>query len=89
MVFNFNYLEKEINKINKSDVDFIHIDIMDGEFVDKDTIQLFDMIKINSLSNKKLDVHLMVEKPISKNLAFTKRITKFSLAKKINFKNGV
>ena len=29
----FSNIEKEINKINNSDSDYIHVDIMDGKFV--------------------------------------------------------
>ena len=36
---------------------------MDGVFVERNTYNLFDMKTISNLSNKKLDVHLMVDNP--------------------------
>ena len=59
----FNNIEYEIKRINKSKADLIHIDIMDGVFVKRNTYELFDMKTISSLSNKKLDIHLMVDNP--------------------------
>ena len=59
----FNNLEYEINRINRSSADLIHIDIMDGVFVKRNTYDLFDLKTISNLSNKNLDVHLMVDNP--------------------------
>lgn len=59
----FNNLEREINKINLSNADLIHIDIMDGFFVSNNTIEKFDMGKLSKYSKKKFDVHLMVDNP--------------------------
>ena len=46
----FDNLEFEINRINKSNSDYIHIDIMDGAFVESDTRNLFDLNKIQKFS---------------------------------------
>ena len=59
----FNNLEREINKVNLSNADLIHLDIMDGSFVSNNTIKKFDMDTISKYSNKKFDVHLMVNNP--------------------------
>ena len=59
----FNNLEYEINRINNSNSDLIHIDIMDGKFVPNNTMEKFDMNKISKYSDKNFDVHLMVENP--------------------------
>ena len=49
--------------LEKAKTDYIHIDVMDGKFVEKDTYK--DMIDISSyirrISNLPMDVHLMVE----------------------------
>ena len=61
----FSKLGSEIEKLNKTDCDYIHIDVMDGHFVPNLTIGP-DVIKsIRSLTNKKFDVHLMID-PVKK-----------------------
>lgn len=57
-------LDETIDKINKTDADFIHVDVMDGDFVPNITID-YNKIK-NALitANKNLDIHLMVSNPI-------------------------
>lgn len=52
-------LKEKIKMIDKTDCDYIHLDIMDGVFVFNKTPE-FDEIKDNFIGiNKKLDVHLM------------------------------
>lgn len=52
-----------IMNLEKAKTDYLHIDVMDGKFVEKDTykrmIEVSDYIK--RISNLNLDVHLMVE----------------------------
>ena len=51
-------------KLDNSNADFVHLDIMDGKFVENKTWTYGEEIKkITSYTHKKLDVHLMVEKP--------------------------
>lgn len=52
-----------VKELDKSKVDFIHLDIMDGKFVSNKTWTYGEIKKIVSYSNKQLDVHLMVENP--------------------------
>ena len=52
-----------VKKLDNTNCDFIHLDIMDGKFVDNKTWTYSEIKKIVSYSNKKLDVHLMVVKP--------------------------
>ncbi len=60
---NFGNLEKDINMLNQSECDWLHLDIMDGKFVPNITFG-FPVIKaIRQLSEKPLDVHLMIEQP--------------------------
>lgn len=55
---------KTIELINNTDADYIHVDIMDGKFVENTTLQYKDLKDILKTSKTKLDVHLMVENPI-------------------------
>ena len=43
----FSNIKSEIKKINNNKIDLIHIDIMDGMFVDNNTEKLFDLNKIS------------------------------------------
>lgn len=53
-----------IKKLNKSNTDYIHYDVMDGKFVDNINLKtLSELQKYINLSTKKIDVHLMVENP--------------------------
>ncbi|MAR64445.1 MAG: ribulose-phosphate 3-epimerase [Cytophagales bacterium] len=73
----FNNLEREINKINLSNADLIHIDIMDGFFVSNNTIEKFDMGKLSKYSKKKFDVHLMVDNPEDHIEKYIKPLTEY------------
>ena len=53
----------DISKLNDTDVDYIHLDIMDGKFVKNKTMPFKEMRHIYKFTSKRLDVHLMVENP--------------------------
>jgi ribulose-phosphate 3-epimerase len=59
----FGKLESEIQMINRSDADWLHLDIMDGVFVPNISFG-FPVIKaIKKIAAKPLDVHLMIIDP--------------------------
>jgi ribulose-phosphate 3-epimerase len=59
----FSNLEKEIIMINRSEADWLHLDIMDGVFVPNISFG-FPVIKaVKRVSAKPLDVHLMIIDP--------------------------
>ncbi|MBQ6404547.1 MAG: ribulose-phosphate 3-epimerase [Bacilli bacterium] len=53
----------DLRKLNDTDVDFIHVDIMDGKFVPAKTMPFREMRHIYQYTSKRLDVHLMVKEP--------------------------
>lgn len=60
---NFANLEKDIQMLNKSEADWLHLDIMDGIFVPNISFGLPVVSAVKKLSNNPLDVHLMIVKP--------------------------
>ena len=60
---NFLRLEEEIEMLNQSDADMIHLDIMDGHFVPNLTFGFPVIEQIKSIAKKPLDTHLMITNP--------------------------
>lgn len=59
----FGNLAHDIELINRSDADWLHIDVMDGVFVPNISFG-FPVLKfVKELSRKPLDVHLMIVEP--------------------------
>ena len=59
-----DYTEIEtVKKIEATNADYIHIDLMDGKFVSKRNYSFKDIVKFLAGTKKKLDVHLMVNNP--------------------------
>ncbi len=56
-------IPQTLKVLNETDVDFIHVDVMDGKFVKQKTMPFKEMRHIYKFTSKRLDVHLMVEKP--------------------------
>jgi ribulose-phosphate 3-epimerase len=59
----FLNLGREIDMINSSPADWIHLDIMDGSFVPNITIGQPIVGAIHKIAKKPLDVHLMIMQP--------------------------
>ena len=53
----------DLRKLNETDVDYIHVDVMDGKFVPNKTMPFREMKNIYKYTDKRLDVHLMVDDP--------------------------
>ena len=53
----------DLKKLNDTDVDYIHVDVMDGKFVPNKTMPFRGMRNIYKYTDKRLDVHLMVDDP--------------------------
>ncbi len=56
-----NDKEKVIKELNKTNVDYIHLDIMDGKFTENETLDFNTLRNYFYENTKKLDVHLMVK----------------------------
>jgi ribulose-phosphate 3-epimerase len=65
MCADYGNLAKEVNDLEAGGIDSFHIDIMDGRYVPNFAMSLNDLKCIRSLTDKPLDVHLMVEHPIN------------------------
>lgn len=59
----FLHLEREIEMVNSSEADLLHLDIMDGVFVPNLSFGFPVIRQIKSISKKPLDVHLMIADP--------------------------
>lgn len=59
----FANLQKEVEMLNASKADFIHVDIMDGVFVPNISFGIPVTEAIHKHATKRLDVHLMIVNP--------------------------
>jgi ribulose-phosphate 3-epimerase len=60
---NFANLEKDIEMINNSNADWLHLDVMDGVFVPNISFGFPVLQAVAKICRKPLDVHLMIVKP--------------------------
>lgn len=60
---NFAYLADDIEMINRSEAEWVHIDIMDGVFVPNISFGFPVLQYVTQLTWKPLDVHLMIVQP--------------------------
>ena len=59
----FGNLANDISMLNSSKADWLHIDVMDGHYVPNISFGMPVIDSINAISNKPLDIHLMISKP--------------------------
>ena len=53
-----------IKKIDESDADLIHLDLLDGIYAGVNNLDIDEIIKDLSNTKKKIDIHLMVKEPL-------------------------
>jgi len=56
--------KEDLRKLNITNADFIHVDVMDGHFVRNKSLPFKKIKDVSAYTNKRLDVHLMVKKPL-------------------------
>ncbi len=59
----FKNLEREIEMINSSEADWLHLDVMDGRFVPNISYGMMIVEMANEICKKPLDTHLMIVEP--------------------------
>ena len=59
----FGNLERDIEMINRSDAEWLHLDVMDGVFVPNISFGFPVLEAVARLCKKQLDVHLMIVEP--------------------------
>ncbi len=59
----FANLEAEVKRLAEAGADWVHVDVMDGNFVPNLTIGMGVVQALKRVSTLPLDVHLMIEKP--------------------------
>lgn len=62
-----------VKSLDNLDIDYIHVDVMDGVFVPQKTFDYIFLPKIKKATQKPLDVHLMVKSPQNSYKYFIKR----------------
>jgi len=59
----FSRLGEEVQAVDRAGADYIHVDVMDGHFVPNITIGPLVVDALRKVTDKPLDVHLMIENP--------------------------
>ena len=74
MCADYRNLERDVNLLDEAGIDSFHIDIMDGRYVPNFAMSLNDLKCIRELTDKPVDVHLMVEHPNNTIELFTNNL---------------
>ena len=63
--FNSTNIEDDLINLCGTDVDYIHVDVGDGKFIERKFNPIKELKELNGALSKRLDVHFMVEDPES------------------------
>jgi len=85
-ILNANNKHQMISILNSTDISYIHLDVMDGKFVSQKSLEIEEIIELSKISQKKLDIHLMVSNPIEyiENIKELKNIEYITIHLEIN-----
>ena len=64
-ILNAKDKKEMINILNNTNISYIHMDVMDGNFVSQTSLPSYELKELAKYSNKEFDVHLMVEDPLT------------------------
>lgn len=60
----FNHLGRDIENLKKNGADYVHFDVMDGNFVPNISFGLPVLECVRKITDMVLDVHLMIDRPV-------------------------
>ncbi len=66
MCVDFMKMKETLDAFEKGGIDYIHVDIMDGDFVPNFTLGTNFCAQLKKVTNIPLDIHMMVNKPDNK-----------------------
>lgn len=66
MCVDFEHLKETVEEFEHSGIEYLHVDIMDGEFVPNFTLGVDFCEKLRRMTSIPLDVHLMINRPEDK-----------------------
>ncbi len=66
MCVDFSKIEETLCIFEQCGIEYLHVDIMDGQFVPNFTLGIDFCEKMRKMSNIPLDIHLMIEQPENK-----------------------
>ena len=63
MCTNLMNVAEDIRQLDEANVDFYHIDVMDGQFVQNFSLSPDFVKQVRALTDKPLDIHIMAKEP--------------------------